>query len=230
MIKGQIACLDANARHPSVRRPPRQRSRPRPRLQPPSRGQESHRLPPNYPVVRNRSWQPSRPRGRRGSGLPRCARPPASPRGRSPVRCMAWCSGGRSAKCTTAMWRWGRSARRGTEAQRRAGAGARPPVLRTHPLVASLDELPPTVTRGEETTPACEGCVREDHPSTHAPPLLATRSHTVSSSQAVCWECPSAVGRSIASRVSKVDSGMHEPGEASQRESMEMLGIISALR
>ena len=134
------------------------------------------------------------------------------------MRCMAWCSGGRSAKCTTAMWRRGRSARRGTEAQRRAGVGARPPVLRTHPLVASLDELPPTVTRGEETTPTCERCVREDHPSTHAPPLLATRSHTVSSSQAVCWECPSAVGRSIASRVSKVDSGMHEPGEASQRE------------
>ena len=52
---------------------------------------------------------------------------------------------------------------------RRAGAGARPPVLRNHPLVASLDALPPTVTRGEETTPACEGCVRDDHPSTHAP-------------------------------------------------------------
>src|SRR5206468_2826587 len=53
--------------------------------------------------------------------------PPAAPRGRSPVRCMAWCSGGRSAKCTTAMWRRGRSARRCTEAPRRAGAGSRPP-------------------------------------------------------------------------------------------------------
>ena len=40
------------------------------------------------------------------------------------------------------MWRRGRSARRGPEAPRRAGAGARPPVLRTHPIVASLDELP----------------------------------------------------------------------------------------
>jgi hypothetical protein len=88
---------------------------------------QAHRLPPRPPVVRGRSWRPSRPRGRRGSGLPRGARPPASLRGRSPVRCMAWCSGGRSAQCTTAMGRRGRSAWRGPEAQRRAGAGARPP-------------------------------------------------------------------------------------------------------
>jgi len=35
--------------------------------------------PPSPPVVRGRSWRPSRPRGRRGSGLLRCARPPVSP-------------------------------------------------------------------------------------------------------------------------------------------------------
>src|SRR5882762_7783710 len=39
---------------------------------------QAHRLPPRPPVVRGRSWRPSRPRGRRGSGLPRGARPPAS--------------------------------------------------------------------------------------------------------------------------------------------------------
>ncbi len=100
---------------------------PGPGVPPPPAAQGAHRLLPRHPVVRDRSWRPSRPRGRRGSGLPRCARPPASPRGRSPVRCMAWCSGGRSAQCTTALWRRGRRARRGTEAQRRAGAGARPP-------------------------------------------------------------------------------------------------------
>ena len=67
------------------------------------RGQGAHRLPPSPPGGRGRSWRPSRPRGRRGSGLPRCARLPASPRGQSPVRCMVSCSGGRSAQCTTAL-------------------------------------------------------------------------------------------------------------------------------
>ena len=76
------------------------------------------RLPPSPPVVRGRSWRPSRPRGRRGSGLLRCARPLGSPRGRSPARSMACGSGGRSAQCTTALWRRGRRARRSPDAQR----------------------------------------------------------------------------------------------------------------
>jgi hypothetical protein len=76
------------------------------------------RRPPSPPVGRGRSWRLSRPRGHRGSGLRRCARPPASPRGRSPVRSMAWDSGGRSAKCTIAMWQRARSARRSPDAYR----------------------------------------------------------------------------------------------------------------
>ena len=114
---------------PRARRPPRQKEKQRPRLLTQSMGQGSHhpRRPPSSPVGRGRSWRPSQPRGHRGSGRPRCARPPASPRGRSPVRSIAWCSGGRSAKCATAMWRQGRSAWRGPEAPSRAGAGARPP-------------------------------------------------------------------------------------------------------
>ena len=47
------------------------------------------------------------------------------PQGTVASALQAWCSGGRSAQCTTTLWRRGRSARRGTEAQRRAGAGAR---------------------------------------------------------------------------------------------------------
>ena len=170
---------------------------------------------------------PGGPHGRGDAGAPACRgapghRPPPGD-GR---QCAAWLgAAGAGPQSARPLCGDGAGARGGALRRR-----ARPPVLRTHPLVASLDELPPTVTRGEETTPACEGGVRDDHPSTHAPPLLATRSHTVSRSQSVCWECPDAVGRSMARRVSKVDSGRHEPGEASQRESMEMLGRISALR
>ena len=196
----------APPRPPRGRRPPRQRSRPRPSLRPPRWGQGSHRLPPRPPVVRDRSWRPSRPRGRMGFGLPRCARPPAFPRGRSPVRSMACCSGGRSAQGTTALWRRGRRARRGSEVPRRVGAGARasdrlgsariPRRQGLSPrLLSPLGGVRPEMRRGDEC-----GAQAAGRPGTYPSPALCLRAPprapapSPQSGRALCGPAPAAPG------------------------------------